>query len=167
MATLVLAGSLIAGTPQLSSAQQRTQNAGAQRNCVLRKEPGGLIRGGAQPKGCVIIVEQEVTRQQQRTSPAITCEERIIHTPNASRVVLVNCARLSGGRMVIPTVPPSKEGFEERHFGPLLRHFGPIQSEFGPLERNFGPLERHFGPLERNFGSSSRSKSGAEQPPKS
>jgi hypothetical protein len=163
-ATFVLAWLLTAGTAQIAGAQQQAQNQQGQRDCVLRKEPNGLIRGRNQPKGCVLVQEKEVTSQQAPTGPAIVCGERIIYTPNPTRTVLANCARLSGGRMVIPTVPPSEEVVEERHFGPLFRHFGPIQSNFGPLERHFGPLERHFGPLERNFGSSSQKKSGGKRP---
>lgn len=170
-AALVLAGSLLVGTAQVAGAQQPAQNSGGRRDCVLRKEPNGLIRGASQPKGCVLVQEEEVTRQQAQAWPAIVCGDRIIRTPNGRRTVLTNCARVSGGRTVTPTVPPSEGAVEERHFGPLQRHFGAIQSKFGPLERNFGPLERdfgplerNFGPLERNFGSSSQSKSGGKRP---
>jgi hypothetical protein len=163
-ATFVLASLLIAGTARDASAQQRAENQPQQRNCVLRKEPNGLIRGRSQPKGCVLVQGEDVASQQAPTRLAIVCGERIIYTPTPTRTVLVNCARLSGGRMIIATVPPTDEVVEERHFGPLQRHFGPIQSEFGPLERHFGPLERHFGPLERNFGSSSQTKSGGKRP---
>ncbi|UCC82435.1 MAG: hypothetical protein JSW46_15850 [Gemmatimonadota bacterium] len=163
-ATFVLAGLLIAGTARVASAQQTAQSSQGQRECVLRKDANGLIRGRSQPKGCVLVLEEDVTSQQALARPAIAREERIIHTPTATRTVLVNCARLSGGRMVIPTVPPSEKVVEARHFGPLFRHFGPIQSSFGPLERHFGLLERHFGPLQRNFGSSSRPKSGGKRP---
>jgi hypothetical protein len=163
-ATFVLAGSLIAGTAQVASAQQQAQNSQGQRDCVLRKETNGLIRGRSQPKGCVLVREEDVVRQQAPTRPAVACEERIIRTGNVTRTVLVNCPRLVGGRTVIPTVAPAEEVVEERHFGPLERHFGPIQTIFGPLERHFGPLERHFGPLQRNFGSSSQPKSGGKSP---
>lgn len=166
-ATFILAGSLLAATARVAGAQQGTPNTQGQRDCVLRVEPNGVIRGANQPKGCVMVQKQEVSRQQVPTAPGVVCEERIIHTRNSTRTVLVNCARLSDGRMVIPTVPPAEGEVEERHFGPLERHFGPIQSSFGPLERHFGPiqskfgpLERHFGPLERNFGSSSKPKGG-------
>ncbi len=163
-ATIVLAGSLIAGTAQVAGAQQRAQNSRGQRDCVLRKEPNGLIRGGSQPKGCVLVLEEDVARQQVSTTPAIVCEETIVRTPNVRKTVLANCVRLSDGRIVIPTVPPTEDAVGERHFGPLQRHFGAIQSNFGSLERHFGPLERHFGPLQRNFGSSSQSKSGGKRP---
>ncbi|MGD2218527.1 MAG: hypothetical protein PVJ64_17345 [Gemmatimonadales bacterium] len=166
LATFVLAGSLVAAIAQSADAQQRRQEPPGQRDCVLRKEPNGLIRGRSLPKGCVMVPEEDVTRQQAPTTPAIACQERIVPTPNGMRTVLVNCRRLIAGRLVIPTGPSTDGVVEERHFGPLERHFGPIQSNFGSLERHFGPLERHFGPLERNFGSSSQSKSGAK-PPKS
>jgi hypothetical protein len=123
-----------------------------------------MIRGGAQPRGCVLVVADSVRRQQVQGAPGIVCEERIIQTPNVRKIVLANCVRLSDGRMVIPTVPPSEEAGGQQSFGPLQRHFGAIQSHFGPLERHFGPLERHFGPLERHFGSSSQSKSGGKSP---
>jgi hypothetical protein len=158
VATFALAASLIAATVQLASAQQTARGSQGQRECVLRKEPNGLIRGASQPKGCVLVTEEDAARQQAPTVPAVACGQRIVYAPTARRIVLTNCARLSGGRMVIPTVPPGEEAVEERHFGPLQRHFG-------PLERHFGPLERHFGPLQRNFGSSSpQSKTGKRGP---
>ncbi|NIN72352.1 MAG: hypothetical protein GTO46_10640 [Gemmatimonadetes bacterium] len=163
-ATFVLASMLIAGTARVASAQQRAPNPQGQGDCVLRQEPNGLIRGRSQPKGCVLVQGQDVASQQAATGPAIVCGETIVYTPNPRRMVLANCARLSGGRMVIITAPPTGAVVEERHFGPLQRRFGPIQTKFGPLERHFGPLERHFGPLERNFGSSSQSKSGGKHP---
>jgi len=167
----VLAGSLMVGTVHVAAAQQRGQDSQGQRDCVLRKEPNGMIRGDSQPQGCVLVRGEEGTGQQTPATAGIACEERIIYTANARKIVLTNCARSSGGRMVIQTVPPGEEGVGERHFGPLQRHFGAIQSSFGPLERHFGPLERHFGPLERrfgplerNFGSSSQPKSGGKGP---
>jgi hypothetical protein len=133
-----MAGSLIVGTADVAAAQQSGQDSQVPRDCVLRKEPNGMIRGGSQPQGCVLVQGVEVTGQQAPTTAAVACEERIVYTPNARKVVLTNCARLSGGRLVIPTVPPSEEAAEERHFGPLQRHFGAIQNSFGPLQHNFG-----------------------------
>ncbi len=158
-ATLVTLASLLTGSGQLAHAQSGRPGARGPRDCVIRKEPDGLIRGDRIPKGCVLTREEDVQREEE-ARPAVVCEETIVHTPNAKKTVLANCAGLSRGRMVISAVPPASGAVGQRHFGPIQRHFGPLQRRFGPVQRHFGPLQRRFQPLQRNFGSAPRSGGG-------
>lgn len=128
------------------------------RDCSVRREPNGLIRGDRVPSGCVLQPEDRQDEAPAR-KPYISCDPRIFHTPNPKRSVLTNCARLSRGRMIIPSgavISPERGGF-----GPVDRHFEPLDRHFGPLDRHFGPIQRHFGPLQRHFG---RSRMEAARP---
>ncbi|UCC73763.1 MAG: hypothetical protein JSV86_04160 [Gemmatimonadota bacterium] len=140
--TYALAAGLLAGTAHIAHAQQNSPKRRGQRDCVVRKEPNGLIRGDRIPKGCVLIQEEDLPRQERRPAPTV--------------------GQTVGGRHFGPS--QGHFGPLERHFGPSQRHFGPLQRHFGPTQRHFGPLQRHFGPLQRNFGSSSRSRTGNSRP---
>ena len=144
VAATILLLALQSGSPAHSAFAQQPQ-----RDCTVRKEPNGLIRGDRVPSGCVLQSEDRRDEAPAR-KPYISCDETIFRTPNPKRSVLTNCVRLSRGRMIIPygAVASADEGA----FGPLERHFEPLDRHFGPLDRHFGPVQRHFGPLQRHFG---------------
>jgi hypothetical protein len=125
----------------------------AQRDCTIRKEPNGLIRGDRVPSGC--LLQSDETAPPDSLSdwpyPYIVCNEKFFYTPTVKKSVLANCVALSRGGMIIPTVPFAGV-YESRDFGSL----GPFDRRFGSSERHFGSLERPFGSLERPFGSSQR-----------
>ena len=113
----------------------------AERDCKVRKEPSGLIRGDRVPSGCVLETEP-MPRPKITPTPYISCDPRKFYTPNPKTSVLANCARLSRGRMIIPTVPvvpPPKGGLS------FSRGFGSLEGSFGRTQRNFGPIQRNFG----------------------
>ena len=119
------------------------------RDCTAPKGRGGLIRGDQVPAGCVLETEPHAPRYTGTTTPYIDCAPRKFYTPLPKTSVLTNCARLSGGRMIIPTVPiviPYKGGLS------FNRSFGAPQSNFGAPQGNFGS-QRNFGRPQRNFGS--------------
>jgi hypothetical protein len=151
------AAALLVSTAGPGQTQTLVSGSTKEKDCTVRREASGLIRGDRIPRGCVLVNEGAEQRGPDWPDPAIVCEETLFHTPNVKKVAVTNCVRLSGGRMIIPTVPPTGGRIEERHFGPIQTRFGPAQRHFGPIQSRFGPTERHFGPLERNFGSSTRS----------
>lgn len=136
-----------------------------ERDCTVPKGNGGLIRGDQVPSGCVLQSEPHVPRYTGTTTPYIDCAPRKFYTPLPKTSVLTNCARLSRGRMIIPTVPvvaPYKDGLSfNRSFGAPQSNFG-SQRNFGSPQRNFGSPQRNFGSTQRNFGSrpAVRSSSG-------
>lgn len=150
-ATLLFAGQALA--PGVVALGQK-----ASRDCTVRVESSGLVRGDRVPSGCVL--RAETVPRLETSTPYVSCEPRKFYTPNPKTSVLTNCAHLSRGRMIIPTVPavpPRTDGLS------FNRNFGSLNRPFGSLHRPFGPVQRHFGPFQRNFGS----RQGVHVPPRS
>jgi hypothetical protein len=135
-----LAAALLVLQPLQSGSELSAQD--GERDCKAPKGRGGLIRGDQVPSGCVLEAEPHAPRYTGRTTPYIDCAPRKFYTPLPKTSVLTNCARLSRGRMIIPTVPivaPYKGGVSfNRSFGAPQSNFGSPQSNFGSLQRNFG-----------------------------
>ena len=141
-----LAAALLAVQPLVSASELSAQD--GEPDCTAPKGRGGLIRGDQVPSGCVLQTDPHESRYAGTTTPYIDCAPRKFYTPLPKTSVLANCARLSGGRMIIPTVPvvaPYKGGLS------FNRSFGATQSNFGPPQSNFGS-QRNFGSPQRNFG---------------
>lgn len=145
---------LIAAATALSVRPALAQQ--APRDCRVRKEPSGLVRGDRLPKGCVLVNEDEPSRwrRPQRRTRAVwhPCEsfsERFFYTPNVKKTVLKNSARLCPqgitGRVPAPASGPGAAG-----------RASPPKRVFGPLQRPMGPVQRPFGSFQRTFGSGSR-----------
>lgn len=125
------------------------------RDCVVPKEPNGLVRGDRIPKGCVLINEDEPStrwRSPKRWRAVWhSCEyfsERFFFTPTVKKSVLKNSARLCPQGITGRTVGSADAR-------PSSRGFGSRQRNFGPVERPFGRIDRPFGTVRRSFGSQS------------
>ena len=167
----LLAATLILLAAATAQAQPQGQSA---RNCNVRQDPTGLIRGDQVPKGCVLPStggDRYAIQPPRQWSTALgPCEEyseRIDFTPNPKYSTLANAARICKPLLEAsdPANWPGGEEFESfqnefgnapRHFGATQRNFGSSQRHFGSTQRNFGSSQRHFGSTQRNFGSTQR-----------
>lgn len=115
-----------------AEAQQR-------RDCTLRPEPGGMIRGDRVPNGCVLTSEDRPPRTTDHLRGAtviVLPDIPLFFTPGETFVVLETGLRTRAtGRLrkagpgATRRLPASR--FRERKFGPLLRNFGPLPRNFG------------------------------------
>ena len=153
LATAMLAGALISMAGPEARAQQ------PERDCTVRPEASGLIRGDRIPRGCVLQQEgaSRYTKPEGHdwTTALGPCEqysERIFHTPNPKRSVLTNAARIC--RPMLEASDPANWSSPDREaFRSFNRHFGSTQRQFGKSRRHFGSPQRHFdSPFDRNFG---------------
>jgi hypothetical protein len=169
LAVVTLAVAALAGYNRPALAQRPP------RDCTVRKEPNGLVRGDKIPKGCVLVNEDEPPSPWRSRSPqhqrAVwhSCEyfsERFSYTPNVRKSVLANVARMCPqgitGRASVPA------DSARRAVGAVgsNRNFGPVQRPFGTVQRPFGTVQRPFGRLQRPFGSRAPARAGSRAPGK-
>jgi hypothetical protein len=163
---LKLAAAIILAAPLLAAPASAQQQ---QRDCVVKKEASGLVRGDRVPRGCVLVDEDAPQRPRYQATPWRTglgpCEaysERIDYTPNVKKSALTNMARtcrpaLQAAEAGAAASRSGNFGSPQRNFGSGQRNFGSGQRNFGSGQRNFGSGQRNFGSGQRNFGSSQRS----------
>ncbi len=156
----------IAALMLLLASEGRAQERGRQqdqKDCTVKREASGMIRGDQIPRGCVLPSaggeRYKVTQPRQWSTALGPCEaysERIDYAPGPKYSVLMNGARIC--RPILEASDPAKwpggEGFESfnTEFGDSQRNFGSSRRHFGSTQRNFGSSRRHFGRPQRNFG---------------
>lgn len=137
----ILAGALLFAPPAYGQVREREPEPPA-RDCTLRYEPGGMIRGDRIPSGCALRAghpHHDPLRMHGYRKRHVITAGTIFFSPRPTILLLehpVGFGRIDrdgrAGRAVLPpprTVPTRRAS----HFGPLFRHFGPLFRHFGPV----------------------------------